>query len=58
MNIYDSDSSDSDMLEILSYSVCNYWEKRKSNINTDFFSYCIGVMCYKPKLQVCKLSVG
>ena len=37
MNIYDSDSSDSDMLEILSYSVCNYWEKRKSNINTDFF---------------------
>ena len=36
MNIYDPDSSDSDMLESLSYSVWNYWDKIQLNINTDF----------------------
>ena len=30
------DSSDSDLLEILSYSVCKLWKKRKLHINTDF----------------------
>ena len=32
----DKNSSDSDMLEILSCLVCNFWEKRKLHINTDF----------------------
>ena len=32
----DPDSSDSDMLESLSFSVCNLWQKRQLHINTDF----------------------
>ena len=36
MNIYDPESSDSDMSEILSYLVCKYWYKKELNINTDF----------------------
>ena len=30
------DSSDSDMLEILSFLVCNFWDKSQLQINTDF----------------------
>ena len=32
----DLDSSESDMLERLSSSVCRLWQKRKLHINTDF----------------------
>ena len=32
----DPDSSNSDMLEILSFSVCRLWQKRQLHINTDF----------------------
>ena len=32
----DVDSSESDMLESLSSSVCNLWQKRQLHINTDF----------------------
>ena len=37
-NIYtdDQESIDSDMLEILSSSVCKIWQKRQIHINTDF----------------------
>ena len=30
------ESSDSDMLESLSFSVCKLWQKRQLHINTDF----------------------
>ena len=38
MNIVtdDPDSSDSDILESLSFSVCTLWQKRLLRINTDF----------------------
>ena len=32
----DPDIIDSDMLEILSFSVCKLWQKRQLQINTDF----------------------
>ena len=32
----DPESSDSDILKILSYLVCIFWDKRQSQINTDF----------------------
>ena len=32
----DPDTSDSDMLESLIYTVCNLWQKRQLHINTDF----------------------
>ena len=35
MYIDDTESSDSDMLESMSYSVWNYWNKRELNISTD-----------------------
>ena len=35
INIYDTESSDSYMLEILSYSLCNYWDERGLKINTN-----------------------
>ena len=36
INIDDLDSTYSDMLKNVSYSLWSYWEKRKSSINTDF----------------------
>ena len=36
INIYDTESSDSYMLEILSYSLCNYWDERGLKISTNF----------------------
>ena len=33
---YDTNSSELDMLESLSYSVCKLWHKRQLHINTDF----------------------
>ena len=36
IHIDDTESSDSDMMESMSNSVCNYWEKRELKINTDF----------------------
>ena len=32
----DPDTSDSDILESLSTTVCNLWQKRQLHINTDF----------------------
>ena len=55
MNIYDPDSCDSDMLERLSYAVCNYWGRRELNTNTGF-SVTECVLSIIP--HICKDSSG
>ena len=45
------DSSDSDMLESLSFSVCKLWQNRQLHINTDF-SVTGWMICFIP--HICK----
>ena len=51
-NIYTDglESSDSDMLEILSLSVCKLWQKRQLHINTDF-SVTGWMLCVIPHIR-------
>ena len=44
------ESSDSDMLEILSFSVCKLWQKRQLHINTDF-SVTGWILCVIPHIH-------
>ena len=50
MGIYDPESSDSYILECLSYSVCNNWDKRELNINT-YFSVTGWMLCFIPHIN-------
>ena len=44
INIYDTESNDSDMLEILSCPVYNYWEKGELKIYT-YFTVTVLMLC-------------
>ena len=46
----DPESVDSDMLEILSFSVCKLWEKTQLHINTDF-SVTRWMLCVIPHIH-------
>ena len=48
MYINNSDSSDLDMLESMSYSIFNYWEKRELHINT-YFAVTGCMLCVIPQ---------
>ena len=52
----DPDTSDSDMLERLSSTVCNIWQKRQFTYQHWFCSNWMDAMCYSTHLKRCQGS--